>query len=126
MDVLGTWCPNCCDEINLLKELKTKYPKVEFLSLAFERGDKKQALKRIQNFKTEQEISWDILYGGVAKKQLADSVVPFLGGVKSFPTSLFYPLNGDPVVHTGFNGPATPFYSNEVEFYEGVIKQFIE
>ena len=96
------------------------------MSLAFERGDKKQALKRIQNFKTEQEISWDILYGGVSKKQLADSVVPFLGGVNSFPTTLFYPLNGEPVVHKGFNGPATPFYSNEIEFYEGVIKRFIE
>ena len=126
MDVFGTWCPNCYDEINLLKELKTKYPQVEFLSLAFERGDKKQALKRIQYFKNEQEISWDILYGGVSKKQLADSVVPFLGGVNSFPTTLFYPLDGDPVVHTGFNGPATPFYSNEVDFYDGVIKQFIE
>ena len=74
MDVFGSWCPNCYDEINLLKELKTKYPQVEFLSLAFERGDKKQALKRIQNFKTEQEISWNILYGGVAKKQLAQIV----------------------------------------------------
>ena len=126
MDVLGTWCPNCYDEINLLKDLKVKYPQVEFLSLAFERGDKKQALKRIQNFKTEQEISWDILYGGVSKKQLADSVVPFLGGVNSFPTTLFYSLNGEPVIHKGFNGPATPFYSNEIEFYEGVIKRFIE
>ena len=124
MDVLGTWCPNCYDEVRLLKEVAEKYPNAMFLSVAFERGE--SPYKRIGEFKKEVGVDWNILYGGVASKAVADSVLPFLGGVKSFPTTLFLPLDGDPIVHTGFNGPATHLYSEEVEFYHNSINGFNE
>ena len=47
VDVLGTWCPNCYDEVRLIKSLKERHEDVLFLSVAFERGDSVSALKRI-------------------------------------------------------------------------------
>ena len=64
-------------------------------------------------------------YGGTASKALADSVLPFLGGVKSFPTTAFIPLEGQIKVHTGFSGPATKEYDNEVDFYTSTIESFL-
>ena len=126
VDVLGTWCPNCYDEVRLIKSLKERYEDVLFLSVAFERGDSVSALKRIEWFKKEVGVSWDVLYGGVASKKQAETILPFLGGVKSFPTTAFISLDGEVVVHTGFNGPATPLYQKEVVFYENTINGFIE
>ena len=123
---LGTWCPNCYDEVRLIKSLKERHEDVLFLSVAFERGDSVSALKRIERFKKEIGISWDVLYGGVASKKQAETVLPFLGGVKSFPTTAFISLDDEVVVHTGFKGPATPFYKEEVVFYENTINGFIE
>ena len=126
IDILGTWCPNCYDEVRLLKSLEGLYPDVAFMSVAFERGDSASAYRRISQFKNQLGISWPILYGGPADKSHADSVVSFLGGVKSFPTTAFISSNGEVVVHTGFNGPATPYYSEEVGFYKSTIESFIE
>ena len=124
MDVLGTWCPNCYDEVLLLKEMVEKHPNAMFLSVAFERSE--NPYKRISEFKKEMGVDWSILYGGIASKVVADSVLPFLGGVKSFPTTLFLPISGDPIIHKGFNGPATHLYPEEVEFYHNSINGFNE
>ena len=126
VDVLGTWCPNCYDEVRLLKEVSNKYPEVMFVSVAFERLDAVKALERLVQFKTDLGLDWEVYYGGKANKALADSVLPFLGGVKSFPTTAFIPLEGQIKVHTGFSGPATKEYENEVDFYTSIIESFLD
>lgn len=126
IDVMGTWCPNCYDEVRLIKSLKKEYDEALFISLAFERGDSLSALKRIEQFKEALSIDWEVLYGGVANKQVANNCVPFMGGIKSFPTTAFISKSGDVVVHTGFSGPATPFYEDEVGFYTSTLNSFIE
>ena len=126
VDVLGTWCPNCYDEVRLLKEMKNRYPEVMFVSVAFERMDTIKALERLTQFKADLGLDWMVVYGGKADKTLADSVLPFLGGVRSFPTTAFIPLEGQIKVHTGFNGPATNEYENEVDFYTYTIESFLE
>ena len=126
VDVMGTWCPNCLDEARLLVELRELYPDVLFLSMAFERGGEGVALKRLSSFKKELGLSWDMLYGGSASKVEADSVMAFMGGVRSFPTTAFIPLIGPVVVHTGFSGPATgAHYRGELEFFKSTIEEML-
>lgn len=127
VDVLGSWCPNCLDEMRLMKDLKVEYPEVEFVSVSFERGGAAQGLKRLAQFKEEMEVEWEVLYGGKASKSVADSVMPFLGGVLSFPTTVFVPSEGPPVIHTGFNGPATgALYEKEVAFFRATIEEMLK
>lgn len=123
VDVLGTWCPNCLDEVKLLKELYKKNPDVDFVSMAFERKDLDHSLKRIKNYREELGVEWDILYGGKASKQVAKEAMPFIGEVTSFPTTVFISSKGYIKVHRGFNGPATgPLYDKEIKFFEDALE----
>jgi len=107
LDIMGTWCPNCMDEARLLREFASDYPEVQFLSLAFERGTGADALARLEAFRTEMELPWEVLLGGKASKSEAASVISAVDTVRSFPTTIFWPLKGSPTIHQGFNGPAT-------------------
>ena len=123
VDVLGTWCPNCSDEVQLLKALYKKNPDVVFVSMAFERKDQAHSLRRITTYREELGVSWEVLYGGKASKPAAEEAMPFLGGVKSFPTTAFISARGEIIVHTGFNGPATgPLYGKEIIFFEDALE----
>lgn len=127
VDVMGTWCPNCMDEARLLKELSVDYPEVCFVSVAFERFQGNDALQRIAGFKKSMSIPWEILHGGSANKSEADSCLAFFGGVKSFPTTAFIPVDGDPVIHSGFSGPATgKAYEEEVAFFRETIETLLK
>ena len=107
LDVMGTWCPNCMDETRLLRELAKSYPEIQFISLAFERQNGSEALSRLQAFRSELNLPWEIWLGGRASKSEAASAISAVDDIVSFPTTLFWPLEGEPTIHTGFNGPAT-------------------
>ena len=122
LDVVGTWCPNCMDEGRLLAELAPKYPDVQFVSLAFERSTDASILLRLDQFKNELGLGWDVLLGGKASKRIAADVLGVVDTVRSFPTTLFWETDGEPVVHTGFNGPATgKGYEEERAFFEAQL-----
>ena len=105
LDILGTWCPNCMDEVRLLHELYS--PQARFLSVAFERDTNPiSSYERLDVFADELNVDWDIFLGGKASKKSAADAFPFLDHVISFPTTLFIRGN-DVMVHSGFNGPAT-------------------
>jgi hypothetical protein len=71
-------------------------------------------------------VSWEVLHGGAASKGEADSCLAFFGGVKSFPTTAFIPLEGDPIIHSGFSGPATGgAYEEEVVFFRETVEAFL-
>jgi len=126
VDVMGTWCPNCMDEARLLTELCEDYPEMIVVSMAFERSVGEEALERIADFKEEMRLPWEVLLGGTANKRIADSTLSFMGGVKSFPTTAFIPVEGDPVIHSGFSGPATGgSYEEEVVFFRNTIESLI-
>ena len=126
VDVMGTWCPNCMDEARLLTELCEDYPEMIVVSMAFERSVGEEALERIADFKEEMRLPWEVLLGGIANKRIADSTLSFMGGVKSFPTTAFIPVEGDPVIHSGFSGPATgESYEEEVVFFRNTIESLI-
>ncbi len=122
VDIMGTWCPNCMDEARLLTEFASQHPNVQFVSLAFERTTDKKALARLKQFQRELGLSWDVLLGGRANKRVAAETIGIVDTVHSFPTTIFWSLGADPVIHTGFNGPATgEGYDAERQFFQSQL-----
>lgn len=110
IDIMGTWCPNCLDEMHTLLQLHREYPEVGFVTIAFERnalGNPKQARERLLRYVEALDIPWTVEIGGNADKAAAQAAFPFLERVASFPTTLFVHKDGRIRTHSGFNGPAT-------------------
>ena len=109
--IMGTWCPNCVDEIKFFKELYALYNRegLEILALAYEVGtDQKAQIKRLQAFKKRTGIPYKIVLAGTSNKDVAASHFPMLNGIMSFPTTVFVDQKGKiQRVLTGFSGPAT-------------------
>ena len=123
LDVLGTWCPNCMDEVRLLTTLN--HPGARFISLAFERDTSASAAYRnLDRFAQEMGINWELYWGGKANKKVAANAFPFLEQVVSFPTTIFIQGN-DVTVHSGFNGPATgKRYALETQRFQDQLNGF--
>ena len=108
VDILGTWCPNCMDEVRLLRELRDNHPHIRVVSVAYERDTlPNDVFRRLAFYETQLDIDWEVYWGGRASKSIAASTFPFLHEVISFPTTLFIHPNGTVAIHSGFNGPAT-------------------
>jgi thiol-disulfide isomerase/thioredoxin len=109
--IMGTWCPNCIDEIHFFKELYTKYHAkgLEIVALAYEVGnDEKSQINRLKSFKKRLGIPYGVMLAGTSNKEVAAAQFPMLNGIMSFPTSVILGKNGKiEYVHTGFSGPAT-------------------
>jgi thiol-disulfide isomerase/thioredoxin len=122
--IMGTWCPNCIDEIHFFKELYTKYHDqgLEIVALAYEVGnDENSQIRRLKAFKKRLGIPYEVMLAGTSSKEVASSQFPMLNGIMSFPTAVVVDRTGKIVyVHTGFNGPATG------EAYENYTKEMKE
>lgn len=129
IDIMGTWCPNCLDEINLLKALAEAHPGVAFMSVAFERGadeHPERAWQRIDQYCQDLDVPWPMYLGGPASKQKAGEAFPFLERIASFPTTVFIHRDGRILTHSGFNGPATgPAYNDEAATFESNIQSLL-
>ena len=125
--IMGTWCPNCIDEIHYFKELYQKYHNqgLEIIGMSYEVGnDAKSQIKRLKAFKKRLSIPYEILLAGTSSKEVASSQFPMLNGIMSFPTAVVVDRTGKIVyVHTGFNGPAT---GEAYENYTKEMKELIE
>ncbi len=111
IQIMGTWCPNCIDETNLLRTLKESYgPKgLEIIALGFEVGaDTKKQRSRLKKFAKDLEVNYPVYLAGTSSKEAAAAYFPMLNGIMSFPTSILVDRHGKIIaIHTGFSGPAT-------------------
>ena len=114
IQIMGTWCPNCKDETEFLKEIRAKYPepKLQIVAAAFEyEKDTTKALARIKQYSNSMNMNYPIYYGGSTNKKKVTDVFPDLDRVISYPTLIILDKAGKvKQVHTGFNGPATDEY----------------
>jgi thiol-disulfide isomerase/thioredoxin len=117
INIMGSWCPNCKDELLYLSNLYKKYHPLglEVISIAFEREKdfwkNVQAVKKEKAFAKAQHL---FLIGGKASKVEASKVFPMLNQIISFPTSIFIDKKGKiRKIRTGFYGPATGKYYTE-------------
>ncbi|MAN59668.1 MAG: redoxin [Flavobacteriaceae bacterium] len=128
VQIMGSWCPNCLDETRFLTDYYENRPKnVEIVALAFEdAATRAKAMARINRLKEALEIPYPILLAqyGSSDKQLANSKLPMLTTIKSYPTTIFIAPNGKVTrIHTGFNGPAT---GKKYEKFKKDFKKYVE
>ncbi len=120
--LFGTWCPNCTDATALLKQLKADHPALEVVGLAFEvTGDAQRDANQINIYAKRHTIDWPLLLAGTSDKADATKALPFLSGVKAYPTFIFIKPGGEiDSIYTGFAGPATG------ESHEQLKREFTE
>ena len=120
----GTWCPNCMDEAGFLAPWyeKNKNRGLEVVALQYERQTDAAFVKNaFERFQKRFNITYPLLLGGTADKQVVVNSLPALQNFLSFPTTIFIDKNGKvDKIHTGFSGPATGSH------YTDFIKEFNE
>lgn len=117
VSILGSWCPNCLDEMEFLSPWykANRNRGVEVIGLAFERKDDfryaQEALQRLRNRYTTE---YAILFGGKVGQEATGKALPELEKVNGYPTTIFIDKQGKiRKIHTGFNGPATGLFHEE-------------
>lgn len=114
IQILGSWCPNCVDETKFFTELHKQYqPRgLEIIGLAFEVPEElSDKIIRVKELKSHFGAKYEFLIAGNASKKEAQTALPALSEVSSFPTTIFIDKKGlIRKIHTGFYGPGTGDY----------------
>ncbi|MFT5512595.1 MAG: thiol-disulfide isomerase/thioredoxin [Bacteroidia bacterium] len=113
VQIIGSWCPNCMDELAFLVQNQTAIKElgIEIVGLSFERLEYNEATGPLKKLKKNLGIEYPILYGGKANKKDAAKEIPWIKDIKSYPTLLFVLPNKKVFkIHTGFYGPGTKEY----------------
>jgi thiol-disulfide isomerase/thioredoxin len=111
LQIMGTWCPNCLDEVHFMNELHKQYEQfgLEIIALSYEVGtNEKQTRKKLKAFKKKIGMKYGLVLAGQSSKDVASAQFPMLNGIMSFPTTIIIGKDGKVLhVHTGYSGPAT-------------------
>ena len=124
LNLFGSWCPNCGDETVFLLELYEKYHDdgLEIVGLANEyTGNFVKDRDIVLVYREKYKIEWLLLIAGTSDKEEATKTLKHFDKILAFPTTVFIGRDGKVKnIHTGFNGPATGVY------YENLKIDFIE
>ncbi len=128
--IYGSWCPNCNDEAQLLVELYKEYHDkgLEILGLANEfTGDFKKDSDIVSKYVKKYGIEWPQLIVGMANKSKTTESLKHFNKIISYPTTVFIDRQGNvKKIHTGFTGPATGKYYEELkEDFHSIIKSIL-
>jgi len=124
IQLFGTWCPNSWDATRFLKEwyADNRDKDVEILAATYEPNfSQEYGQERIEAYRNNLDIEYDIVLGGRLSKSQAALAFPFMSKIEAFPTLII--VDKDGFVHSVFNyfnGPATG------EYYEAFKIQFEE
>jgi thiol-disulfide isomerase/thioredoxin len=126
VQIFGSWCPNCIDEMNYLIPWYHQNAKrgVEIIALAFERSlSAEDATRQLIKTQKKLKVPYVILQAGSTSEDKPGEKLNGLTNFISFPTTIFLNKKHEVVkVHAGFNGPSTgEFYEKwKVEFNQTV------
>ncbi|KAA6439368.1 TlpA family protein disulfide reductase [Dyadobacter flavalbus] len=130
IEIMGSWCPNCIDQITFLapwyKENKSKG--VEAIALAFEAKDDmtfaKNALTKLKN---RYDMQYDILFAGKTGANAVADKLPAIDKFLAFPTTIIIGRDGKvKEIHTGFSGKGTgQFYQDYVNKWNADLAKLI-
>lgn len=130
VSILGSWCPNCLDEMEYLspwyKENKDRG--VEIIGLAFERKDDPEYVKTVLSRLVKRyDTTYDILFAGKLGDDATAKALPQVSKITGYPTTIFIDREGKVrKIHTGFNGPATGlFYEEFKQDFNKVIDELL-
>lgn len=117
VSILGSWCPNCLDEMTYLVPWynQNKDRGIEIVGISFERkNDPEYIHKVLGNLEKRYNTTYPILIGGKIGDE--SKVLPELTQLKGYPTTIFIDKKGEVrEIHTGFNGPATGLFYEEFQ-----------
>lgn len=111
VQVAGSWCPNCHDELHwlapLVKELAPHG--LRAVTLGFElTGERERDLRQLGRMRARHGAGHPFLLVGTADKERAAAAIGALDRVVAFPTLAILGADGRALaVHSGFSGPAT-------------------
>ncbi|MEM6395193.1 MAG: TlpA disulfide reductase family protein [Bacteroidota bacterium] len=131
VQIMGTWCPNCRDETNFLRDWIADYEhadQVAIIGLAFERYgvEDQRSFAALDRYKENMGVSWPLLLAGPSSKSAASDALPQLDQILSYPTMLFLDReNRVRRIHTGFNGPATSKYEAFKAEFEATVAELV-
>ena len=124
VQIYGSWCPNCLDEMNYLIPWYNQNHKrgVEIIALAFERSlSPEDATKQLIKVQNKLKIPYTLLQAGSTSEDKPKDKIAGLKNFISFPTTIFLDKEHKVIkVHAGFSGPSTG------EFFETWKKEFNE
>lgn len=128
--VMGSWCPNCHDEAELLVELDRRYRGrgLEIVALGFEyTGDSERDRNQLRAFARRHGIEYTMLYAGTTDEGEVQRVLPQLANFASYPTTLFLDRSHRVrSVHTGFAGPANQAeHARLREEFEKLVREIL-
>ncbi len=128
VQIFGSWCPNCIDELQFLAPWYRENAKrgIEVVAVSFERAPSPEEARRHLNMVAKKrQIPYPVLLAGTSRDDKPEAKLPGLKGFASFPTTIFLDRGHKVVkVHSGFNGPGTGLYYEEFKklFHETVEK----
>lgn len=109
ISISGSWCPNCNDEAELLRELYQRHHSegLEAISLSFEVGeDAAFDRQRVSAFVARHQLPYPVLLAG-SIGELAKTL-PQLIGLRDVPTTVFVGRDGHvAAIYEGFPSRAT-------------------
>lgn len=124
VQIYGSWCPNCLDEMNFLIPWykANKNRGIEIVALAFERSlSPEEATKQLLKVQKKMNVPYTLLQAGSTAEDKPMDKISGLKNFISFPTTIFLDRKHKVIkVHAGFSGPSTG------EFYEDWKKEFNE
>ncbi len=131
VQVMGTWCPNCREEAEFLRDFvaRNDTKDLEVIALAFEKygGDDDRSREAIRRYAKTMNISWPILLAGSSDKGEAGIALPMLDKIYSFPTLLFVDRDNQVQrIYTGFNGRATSKFAEFEQSFKASVATLIE
>lgn len=122
VQIFGSWCPNCMDEMNFLIPWYKANQKrgIEVVALAFERSlDHDQAKIQLKKTQKLKNVPYPLLLAGSTAEDKPMAKIKGLKNFISFPTTVFLNRKHEVVkVHAGFSGPSTG------EYYEQWKREF--
>lgn len=122
LQIFGSWCPNCIDELNYLVPWYEKNNKrgIKIIALSFERmADANKAQMTLKKLSQKHNLNYPMLIAGVSAEETPEKKLVGIKDFMAFPTTIFLDKNHNVYkVHAGFNGPSTG------EFYPEWQKEF--
>ncbi len=131
LTIMGSWCPNCHDEAELLVELHRKYGAkgLAVVALGFEyTGESERDRNQLRAFARRHGIEYPILYAGTTDEGEVQRVLPQLANFGGFPTTIFLDRGHRArSVHAGFAGPANAQEHAKLrEEYDRLVRELLE
>jgi len=116
VNITGSWCPNCHDEVPFLVELYREYHGrgLEIVGLSFEEAAQLKNPTRLKAFMKRYGVEYTVLLAGEPKE--APEKLPQAVNLNSFPTTFFVGRDGRVRgVTAGFPGKASGKFHDEAK-----------